>query len=104
MWIAWGEGGGSKMSNNDPHYTSKLIHVWGGEGSEIPKNRSTWFVDDPKCKTGCPLSTVELFEFYMATAVIIPLCYFLKTWGKNVSKFVMIFFPQVGYYQTHVCF
>ena len=35
-----------------------------------------------KCKTGCPLSTVELFEFYMATAVILTLCYFLKTWEK----------------------
>ena len=45
MWIAWGRG--SKMSKNDPRYTSKLIHVWGGEGSEKPKNQSTWFVDDP---------------------------------------------------------
>ena len=35
------------MSKKDPHYASKLIHVWGEEGSEKPKNRSTWFVDDP---------------------------------------------------------
>ena len=42
-----GEGGGFKMSKNDPRYTSKLIHVWGGEGSEKPKNQSTWFVDVP---------------------------------------------------------
>ena len=41
-----GGGRGLKMSKNDPRYTSKLIHVWGGEGSEKPKNQSTWFVDD----------------------------------------------------------
>ena len=41
-----GGGRGLKMSNNNPRYTSKLIHDWGGEGSEKPKNRSTWFVDD----------------------------------------------------------
>ena len=35
------------MSKNDPRLFRKLIHVWGGEGSEKPKNRSTWFVDDP---------------------------------------------------------
>ena len=51
------------MSKNDPRYTSKLIHVWGGEGSEIPKNRSTWFVDDPFAKNfshrmGCKSYTV----------------------------------------------
>ena len=40
-------GGELEVSKNDPRYTSKLIHVWGGEGSEKPKNRSTWFVDDP---------------------------------------------------------
>ena len=42
-----GGGRGSKMSKNDPRYTSKFIHVWGGERSEKPKNQSTWFVDDP---------------------------------------------------------
>ena len=52
-----GGGRGSKMSKNDPRYISKLIHVWGGEGSEKPKNQSTWFVDDPVSK-----NTAEIEE------------------------------------------
>ena len=55
-----GGGRGSKMSKNDPCYTSKLIHVWGGEGSEKPKNQSTWFVDDPYTKN-------EQVHFNMST-------------------------------------
>ena len=69
-----GGGRGSKMSKNDPRYTSKLIHVWGGEGSEKPKNRSTWFVDNPLWGA---------IIFSILAYCVMSLCSCLK---KNVQK------------------
>ena len=74
-------GGELEVSKNDPRYTSKLIHVWGGEGLEKLKNWSTWFTDDPLQKKA-PQNNVR-WEWISVLQAILSI---ELTFGKNVSR------------------